>query len=53
LLGPTREDEPVTSEVIPDGEPRNLGPLTLAYLEALLRAADIRASRQPGIGIKS
>lgn len=53
LLGPKREVKSVTSEVIPESEPRDLGPLTLAYLEALLRAADARASRQPGKGIKS
>lgn len=53
LLGPKHEGEPVTSEVIPEGEPRELGPLTLSYLEALLRAADVRASRHPGQGGRS
>ena len=53
LLGPKREGEPATTEVIPENEPRDLGPLALAYLEALLRAADVRASRQPGKGGKS
>jgi CRISPR-associated endonuclease/helicase Cas3 len=52
LLGRKREGEPVTSDVIPENEPRDLGPLALAYLEALLRAADVRASRQPGKGGK-
>ena len=47
LLGPEREGEAETSEVVPENEPRRLGPLQLAYLEALLRAADVRASRQP------
>jgi CRISPR-associated endonuclease/helicase Cas3 len=46
LLGPKHEAEPATSEVIPESEPRALGPLALAYLESLLRAADVRASRQ-------
>jgi len=50
LLGPKCDGEPQTSEVIPDSEPRDLGPLALAYVEALLRAADVRASRQPGKG---
>ncbi len=53
LLGSKREGEPATSEVIPASEPRDLGPLTLAYLEALLRAADVRASKTPGKGGKS
>jgi CRISPR-associated endonuclease/helicase Cas3 len=53
LLGPRYENETASSEVIPDREPRSLGPLALAYLEALLRAADVRASRQPGKGAKS
>lgn len=53
LLGPKREGEPPTSEVILENEPRELGPLALAYFEALLRAADVRASRTPGKGGKS
>lgn len=50
LLGSKREGKPTTSEVIPASEPRDLGPLTLAYLESLLRASDVRASRRPGKG---
>ncbi len=53
LLGPKRECESPTSEVILENEPRGLGPLALAYFEALLRAADVRASRTPGKGGKS
>ena len=36
------------SGAVPDGEPRNLGPFTLAYLETLVRCADERASKTPG-----
>jgi hypothetical protein len=50
LLGPKREGESKTFDVIPENEPRGLGPLALAYFEGLLRAADARASRQPGKG---
>ena len=32
---------------VPDGEPRNLGPFALAYLETLVRCADARASQTP------
>jgi len=46
LLGPKRDGELATTEVIPENEPRDLGPLALAYLESLIRAADVRASRQ-------
>ncbi len=53
LLGRKGEGEPAISEVIPECEPRDLGPLTLAYLEAILRAADVRASRQPRKGTNS
>jgi len=53
LLGRTGEGIPAISEVIPESEPRDLGPLKLAYLEAILRAADVRASRQPGKGTNS
>ena len=39
---------PGVSGAVPDGEPRNLGPFKLAYLETLVRCADERASRSPG-----
>ena len=35
------------SGAVPDGESRNLGPFTLAYLETLVRCADERASKNP------
>ena len=35
---------------IPESEPHALGPLAIAYLEALICVADIRASKQPGKG---
>lgn len=41
LLGPA-------SSAIPEHEPNNLGPFALAYLEAILVAADVRASKNPG-----
>jgi len=46
LLGPgaTKREEAV--EVIPEMEPRAVGPLVLAYLECIICAADIRASKQ-------
>lgn len=53
LLGPTPGGAAVAREVIPENEPQALGPLALAYLEALLVAADIRASRTPGKGARS
>ncbi len=37
------------SGAVPDGEPRNLGPFTLAYLETLVRCADERASKTPSV----
>ena len=40
---------PGVSGAVPDGEPRNLGPFTLAYLEALVRCADERASKSPRV----
>ena len=52
LLGPVCQDEPATTEIIPEDEPHALGPLALAYLESLLRAADVRASRQRDKGRK-
>ncbi len=45
LLGNPGSGMDETFEVIPESEPRSLGPFKLAYLEALLRAADARASR--------
>lgn len=53
LLGPTPGGPPVTHEVLAEKEPRALGPIALAYLEALLVAADVRASRTPGKGARS
>jgi CRISPR-associated endonuclease/helicase Cas3 len=52
LLGPELPDDPDPCDVIPPDEPRKLGAFRLAYLvlEALIRAADVRASSQPGKG---
>ena len=48
LLGGRDPDAmPGVSGAVPDGEPRNLGPFALAYLETLVRCADERASRTP------
>ncbi len=44
LLGPWRREETSESGAVPQDEPRNLGPFALAYLEALVRIADWRAS---------
>ena len=41
---------PGVSGAVADGEPRNLGPFALAYLETLVRCADERASKTPGAG---
>jgi CRISPR-associated endonuclease/helicase Cas3 len=48
LLGPELPDDPDPTIAAPPGEPRALGPFKLAFLEALVRAADVRASRYPG-----
>ena len=48
LLGAWEPDAvPGVSGAVPDGEPRNLGPFALAYLETLVRCADERASKSP------
>ncbi len=47
LLGPWRPEEKSDAGAVPEGEPRHLGPFALAYLEALVRIADWRASAQP------
>jgi CRISPR-associated endonuclease/helicase Cas3 len=47
LLGPWRPDEPWCAGVVRDGEPKQLRPFKLAYLEALVRIADWRASESP------
>ncbi len=53
LLGPWRtvSDDPSDAEVVPAHEPRRLGPFVLAYLEALVRVADWRASEHPSKSI--
>ncbi|MEW6365725.1 MAG: DEAD/DEAH box helicase [Acidobacteriota bacterium] len=47
LLGGPDPLTPAQHLAIPDGEPRDLGPFKLAFLEALLCAADMRASKWP------
>lgn len=47
LLGPWRPEESSNVGVVPEAEPRHLGPFALAYLEALVRIADWRASENP------
>jgi CRISPR-associated endonuclease/helicase Cas3 len=52
LLGPWRPEETSDAGAVPEGEPRHLGPFALAYLEALVRIADWRASAEPSASIK-
>jgi CRISPR-associated endonuclease/helicase Cas3 len=52
LLGPWRPEEKSDAGAVPEGEPRHLGPFALAYLEALVRIADWRASARPSASTK-
>jgi len=52
LLGPWRPGESGDAGVVPESEPRSLGPFALAYLEALVRVADWRASDKPSASLK-
>jgi CRISPR-associated endonuclease/helicase Cas3 len=52
LLGPWRPQETSEAGIVPETEPRNLGPFALAYLEALVRIADWRASDKPSTSTK-
>ncbi len=53
LLGPWRPEERSDAVVVPGTEPRQLGPFALAYLEALVRIADWRASERPSASVKA
>ncbi len=52
LLGPELSNDPDSKSSVPESEPRSLGPFRLAFLEAVIRAADTKASRNPGKGKK-
>lgn len=52
LLGPWRPEETSDAGVVPEAEPQRLGPFALAYLEALVRIADWRASESPSASVK-
>jgi CRISPR-associated endonuclease/helicase Cas3 len=51
LLGPLDPGEPAALGAVPEHEPRALGPFVLAYLEALVRIADWRASASPSSSV--
>jgi len=50
ILGKSLPNEADIAGNIPDGEPKNIGPFALAFLESLVIAADRRASSKPGKG---
>lgn len=52
LLGPWRPEDRSDAGVAPGAEPRRLGSFALAYLEALVRIADWRASSSPSASTK-
>ncbi|HET7930917.1 MAG TPA: DEAD/DEAH box helicase [Rhodanobacteraceae bacterium] len=52
LLGPWDPNDKTSAGVVPDSEPRKLGPFALAYLEALVCIADWRASDRPSQSTK-
>jgi CRISPR-associated endonuclease/helicase Cas3 len=52
LLGPWRPEENSDASVVPGTEPRQLGPFALAYLDALVRISDWRASARPSASTK-
>jgi CRISPR-associated endonuclease/helicase Cas3 len=52
LLGPWRPGDRSDAGAVPEMEPRHLGPFALAYLEALVRIADWRASENPSASMK-
>lgn len=52
LLGPWRPEDGSEAGVVPEDEPRHLGPFALGYLEALVRIADWRASERPSACVK-
>jgi len=51
LLGPWRDDDRTHAGAVPPDEPCHLGPFVLAWLEALVRIADWRASDRPSAAI--
>lgn len=51
LLGPLDPGETAALGAVPEHEPRALGPFVLAYLEALVRIADWRASASPSSSV--